>query len=77
MFVTKPPERAEDTDPPDDDSLLSLRSAMIIFGSLVVAIIVGVLTFAAAGSLPVAALAGGGAFPGTMTFLHKQISRRS
>jgi hypothetical protein len=75
--VVQPPERSEATEPPDDDSLISLRAAVIIVVSLLIGIGVGVVTNIATGSPPFAVLAGGAAFPGSMSFLHKLISRRN
>ena len=49
--------------------MISVKAALIIFSSAAVAIIAGCLTFMTATSLPVAFLASGASFAGSVTFL--------
>ncbi|WP_157254024.1 hypothetical protein [Nonomuraea typhae] len=61
--------------PSDDDSLLSVRSAVIIFSSLFGAAAVGGLTYLATWSVPFAVLAGLTALAGAISRLSNWIGR--
>ncbi|NUR90785.1 MAG: hypothetical protein HOY71_42475 [Nonomuraea sp.] len=74
--MTELSPRSEDPEPPDDDSLLSLRSAFIMVASLIAGVLAGCLAFFATNNGPAAALAGVGAFVGAVSFFQKNISRR-
>ena len=57
------------SEPGVEDHMISVKAALIIFSSAAVAIIAGCLTFMTATSLPVAFLASGASFAGSVTFL--------
>jgi hypothetical protein len=67
------PDRGPSTD--DRDPLLTLRAAFILMAALVVAGVVGALTYLTSGSAPGAVLAAGSATGAAIPLLHGIVGR--